>query len=98
MIPNRKYRDFDPHRADESLKPREREQAYTRFVAKVQGHMWALTTEVSCPPINTDSISPTEMGVRSNHLTHSLLVATVLLADCMECGWSDDLVAFSKRC
>lgn len=58
----------------------------------------ALTTEVSCPPVHTDPIGPTEMSVRSNHITHSLLVAAVLLADSVECGWSDDLVAFSKQC
>lgn len=56
-----------------------------------------LTAEVRCPPINTDPIGPTEVGIRSNHLTHSLLVATVLLADGMECGWSEDLVAFGKQ-
>lgn len=59
--------------------------------------MWALTTEVTCPPVHTDAIGPTEMGVRSNHVTHSLLVAAVLLADGEECGWLDDLVAFGKR-
>lgn len=59
--------------------------------------MRGLTTEVSCPPINTDPIGPTEMGIRRNHLTHSLLAATVLLADGVERGWSKDLVAFSKH-
>lgn len=61
-------------------------------------HIWELTTEISCPPVDTDPVGPTEVGIRSNHLTHSLLVATVLLADGMERGWSKDLVAFGKQC
>lgn len=71
-------------------------RAATLAVVIDQGRWACHSTEVSSPPINTDAIGPTEMGVRSNHLTHSLLVATVLLADGVECGWSNDFVAFSK--
>lgn len=67
-------------------------------VAVHQGRRARHCTEISCLPVNTDSIGPTEVGIRGNHLTHLLWVATVLLADGIKCGWSKDLVALSKQC
>lgn len=73
-------------------------RAATLTVVIYQGRWARHSTEISCPPVDTDPIGPTEVGIRSNHLTHSLLMATVLLADGMERGWSKDLVAFGKQC
>lgn len=59
--------------------------------------MWKLTTEITPPPVNTDSFGPTEVGVQGNRLTHLLLVATVLLAHGVKGGWCQELVAFGKQ-
>lgn len=73
-------------------------RAATFTVAVHQGGWTGHGTKIRCPPVNTDPIGAAEVGVRGNHLAHLLSVATVLLADGIERGRIEDLVALSKLC